>query len=569
MAIDDIQEIRRTLQNLLPGSRYATRVRAVSELGQYSDWSEALEFVAEGSSSASYTLVAPNAPTIQPQINAITVLMNYTFTNDGISLYVVEHSLDNVTFSEIVRTQIPLYVHQVPPGTTHYYRFSVFDIYGTQSPVSPSNSGQSVSALSNKPYATVVVAASDSYAYGYENADYLCDGVDDDITLSAAFNDAGSGTVVMLEGTYSIRSVIDGYPGLVKGAGGQYGTVIEVDAPISGDVIQCETIEGIYIWGKGNTINAPVVRAYKGASDLYIDDFANINSPGLYSEGVVSGVEISNCLRGIDASDGSRIINANIYDCDIGIMVTAEEVTISNSLFVSCNIGIEANAATNINNSLFELCNTGIWIDYSGVNVSGSKFTGCTLSIKDIGDSLISSNHFFTSGIECWGESHVSSNYFNIHYAYRALTVKAGSAVSFVANKVIHNSSGSFPGIPPIRIDNSTTGALVAHNRIQVYAPTGAFSDAGISTNYGAGNYINGVWVIPSTFETESDKFYEHTQGSANTTWTVTHNLAKYPSVIAVDGSGVQVFPGTVTYDSNMQVTLTFSSAQAGKAYCN
>ena len=64
------------------------------------------------------------------------------------------------------------------------------------------------------------------------------------------------------------------------------------------------------------------------------------------------------------------------------------------------------------------------------------------------------------------------------------------------------------------------------------------------------------------------DANFEHDQGVASSTWTVTHNLNKRPSVTVVD-SATQVVIGEVTYNSDNQVTIKFSSSFAGKAYFN
>jgi hypothetical protein len=64
---------------------------------------------------------------------------------------------------------------------------------------------------------------------------------------------------------------------------------------------------------------------------------------------------------------------------------------------------------------------------------------------------------------------------------------------------------------------------------------------------------------------------YIHTQGSASTTWTITHNLgSQYVNVEPVDNTG-NSFVGrynypTVTFDSINQCTLTFTSAVSGYA---
>ena len=69
------------------------------------------------------------------------------------------------------------------------------------------------------------------------------------------------------------------------------------------------------------------------------------------------------------------------------------------------------------------------------------------------------------------------------------------------------------------------------------------------------------------------DITYKHNQSSVSNTWTITHNLNRFPSVTVVD-SGNTVVEGTVVYNSNKQLTITFFSAGSplafsGKAYLN
>lgn len=66
---------------------------------------------------------------------------------------------------------------------------------------------------------------------------------------------------------------------------------------------------------------------------------------------------------------------------------------------------------------------------------------------------------------------------------------------------------------------------------------------------------------------------YTHTQSAASATWTITHNLNKFPSVTVID-SGDSVVQGEILYNSANQLTLTFyagggTSAFSGKAYLN
>ena len=61
---------------------------------------------------------------------------------------------------------------------------------------------------------------------------------------------------------------------------------------------------------------------------------------------------------------------------------------------------------------------------------------------------------------------------------------------------------------------------------------------------------------------------YTHTQASASETWTVTHRLHRKPSVMIVDTSDNIIY-ADVEYDSDIQLTISFNGATAGKAYLN
>jgi hypothetical protein len=66
---------------------------------------------------------------------------------------------------------------------------------------------------------------------------------------------------------------------------------------------------------------------------------------------------------------------------------------------------------------------------------------------------------------------------------------------------------------------------------------------------------------------------YTHNQNTTSNTWTITHNLNRFPSVTVVDSADTVVI-GTVVYNSANQLTITFfasGSAVAfqGKAYLN
>lgn len=70
-----------------------------------------------------------------------------------------------------------------------------------------------------------------------------------------------------------------------------------------------------------------------------------------------------------------------------------------------------------------------------------------------------------------------------------------------------------------------------------------------------------------STSISNMGKVYNHTQASANTTWTITHNLnERLVEIIVSDGSYIKIVPNEITFTSVNQVTLTFFEAVSGYA---
>lgn len=70
--------------------------------------------------------------------------------------------------------------------------------------------------------------------------------------------------------------------------------------------------------------------------------------------------------------------------------------------------------------------------------------------------------------------------------------------------------------------------------------------------------------VIINNYGTAS--WYTHTQIAASSTWNITHNLDKKPSVMVVDTSNNVVY-GDILYVDDQHITLTFSAPFSGKAY--
>jgi hypothetical protein len=64
------------------------------------------------------------------------------------------------------------------------------------------------------------------------------------------------------------------------------------------------------------------------------------------------------------------------------------------------------------------------------------------------------------------------------------------------------------------------------------------------------------------------DLSYVHTQAIPSATWTITHNLGKYPSVSTVDSAGTW-WLGDVAYVDANSLIVRFGTPFAGAAYLN
>lgn len=81
-------------------------------------------------------------------------------------------------------------------------------------------------------------------------------------------------------------------------------------------------------------------------------------------------------------------------------------------------------------------------------------------------------------------------------------------------------------------------------------------------------------WGTTTNWKIQGDEAFTHTQGEAADTWTVTHNLNRYPSVTVVDNSGVPLEGFELAYTNTNVLTLKFYIAGAlsavdGQAFIN
>lgn len=87
----------------------------------------------------------------------------------------------------------------------------------------------------------------------------------------------------------------------------------------------------------------------------------------------------------------------------------------------------------------------------------------------------------------------------------------------------------------------------------------------------GNGGVINQEYYNFATFtksEGLGDKNYVHPQPVASATWTVQHDLNKFPSVTSVNINNIEMY-GEVVFNDLNNLTINFSAAFSGQAFMN
>lgn len=136
---------------------------------------------------------------------------------------------------------------------------------------------------------------------------------------------------------------------------------------------------------------------------------------------------------------------------------------------------------------------------------------------------------------------------------------------------------GSLTGYPPaLPNKQSFVGWCVKEgNKGNLYVFPKILEDAGMTPIYDVGGYYSSTNVEDALQEIavevssiQTDKTYTHTQIVSQATWSIQHNLNKYPAVTVID-SADNVVIGDVDYVSLDEITVTFGYPFGGKAYLN
>lgn len=94
------------------------------------------------------------------------------------------------------------------------------------------------------------------------------------------------------------------------------------------------------------------------------------------------------------------------------------------------------------------------------------------------------------------------------------------------------------------------------------------FYDLTLTYRSGNGNLVNDYNYTVVLFAGAQDKDFTFTQSNGSATWTIAHNLNKFPSVMIKLSSGVEGI-ADVTHQDKNNLTISFRVAESGTAHLN
>lgn len=132
--------------------------------------------------------------------------------------------------------------------------------------------------------------------------------------------------------------------------------------------------------------------------------------------------------------------------------------------------------------------------------------------------------------------------------------------VSRLGNGDVELGSLTAPDTPHIDFHSSGYGTDY-DSRIVVSGGAGTIGQGDL-------NIIAGRLLLNGSPVASGDDSFTFVQSTPSITWTIDHNLARYPSVLVIDSTG-RVVEGDVQHLSTNSLVITFSGAFAGTASCN
>lgn len=236
--------------------------------------------------------------------------------------------------------------------------------------------------------ATMIVAANDSLHRNMAN--YVCDGVADDVEIQAALNAvaaglAVAGRVILLDGTYNCVADIT-VPGNVALEGQGFGTILDFAGPailnaltIGDDWAKIKNLRAQLAAGAGGPGTRPNVVSSTNQFYIWLENLMIVGDDTVGDD----GSDVRQCGILLVISDESKIINCRVEDCirhGIHLLDTWDTTVEGCSCHDNGRYGIFLTADCSWDNVVGNNCDRN---GYSGIGLEDSDDCTVTGNVSD------------------------------------------------------------------------------------------------------------------------------------------------------------------------------------------
>ena len=221
-----------------------------------------------------------------------------------------------------------------------------------------------------------------------------------------------------------------------------------------------------------------------------------------------------------------------------------------------------------------------------GTDINGGAYATKNFFVKDIGAASIAD---FLENTNWKFEKDILVAPFEKNTVYRPLgggdEFSWNSVTALRFQTIMKNDTNSLKYLSYLLSSDPVTGLPAVNNKIKIYDRNsldsfgiftftaltlieGSIYEATLSHVSSTGGTQQGKIYGAEFAQEEEDKEFIFNQPTPQVTWTINHNLNKFPSVSVVNTNNILMY-GDTTYVDKDNIIITFSAGFSGKAYLN
>jgi hypothetical protein len=221
-----------------------------------------------------------------------------------------------------------------------------------------------------------------------------------------------------------------------------------------------------------------------------------------------------------------------------------------------------------------------------GTDINGGAYATKNFFVKDIGAASIAD---FLENTNWKFEKDILVAPFEKNTVYRPLgggdEFSWSSVTALRFQTIMKNDTNSLKYLSYLLSSDPVTGLPSVNNKIKIYDRNsldsfgiftftaltlieGSIYEATLSHISSTGGTQQGKIYGAEFAQEEEDKEFIFNQPTPQITWTINHNLNKFPSVSVVNTNNILMY-GDTTYVDEDNLIITFSAGFSGKAYLN